>query len=766
MLVKLLRLFFFVTVVLSMALSGCTGLGKLAEGEYIFTGTEINYDSVHLLSNRREAQSELDNLIKTPNTKFLWMRPFLSIHNSVKEPKKEKGVRYWVKYKLGEIPVKLSDLNLPQINAAMVNRLNNLGHFEAEASFTTENTKRTAKVIFDIVVTQPYRIKSISFPESASSLNKKIYNARGGSLIKPGDAYSLSVLKEERSRIDRYLKENGYFYFNVDNLLFDADSTAGTRKIDMDLTVKPETSTISKTPFSFEKIFIYDDFSLESYHPDTLMINNYYYISSNHSYTPKTILNAVFIHPDSLYSRQNHYNTLSHLMGLGIYKFANARFLISDTLNGKMNTGIFLTPQKKISVGAEISAAIKTNNYAGPGLNLSFKDRNLFRGAELLTINLGARFETQFSGDYKGETSYEVTLNGTLTFPRFVPIRFNRNLSRQFVPQTNIEIGGGLFSRVRYYQLYSFNVALGYNWRTSDRISQQFKPVDVNFTNLAQSSEEFQEYLDENPTIKRSFEEQFIIGGNYTFTYSTLHLTKHRTNIFVSQGIDLAGNLASLITTATEGKSPSPDDQHIVLGVPYSQFVRLRNDLRFFIRIGKKDQIGMRLYTGAAIPYGNSSTIPYIRQFSVGGTNSVRAFIARTVGPGTFAPPDTIFSQYYDQTGDIKLETNLEYRFPIYGYFKGALFVDAGNIWLVNEDEQRPGGSFKWDSFYKELAIGSGFGIRLDFSIVIIRFDMAIPLRKPYLPEGDRWVFDKINLGSPSWRKDNFIMNIAIGYSF
>jgi len=758
--------FFISAIIVGILLSACTGLRKIPEGEYLFTGAEINYDSIELLSNKSAINAELYDLVKTTNTKFLWMRPFLSIHNFVKEPNKEKGIRYWIKYKIGEQPVKLSDLNLDQINVAMVNRLENRGHFHANSSYTVETKKKTADVHFEISPKPFYKIKSVLFPASTSTLSAEIKMTEEETLIKSGNPYALSVLKDERSRIDKYLKNNGYFYFSPDHLLFEADSTTGNREIDLALEIKPDIPKVSNTAYVIDKIYVFDDYSLENYTPDTTIFNNVYYISNNHFFNPPTILDAVFLTPEHVYSRQNHYNTLSYLMGLGVYKFANARFNISDTTKGTMTAGIYLTTLQKMSVGAEFSGAVKTNNYIGPGLNLNFKNRNTFRGAELFSVTLGGRFETQFSGDFQGETSYEITLDGTLTFPRFVPLRFSRNQSREYVPRTTIGIGGGIYSRVRYYELQSFNVTLGYSWQSSKRITQSFKPVDISFTNLANSSEEFQDYLDENPTIKRSFEEQIIIGSGYTFTYSNFYLKNNPSNFMISQGIEFSGNIASLITSAALGSKPTPENQHNILGVPFSQYVRLRNEIRYFRRIGRKNQIGIRTIAAAAIPYGNSATIPYVKQFFVGGTNSIRSFRARTVGPGTYAPPDSLSNVYVDQSGDIKLEASIEYRFPIYGYFKGAFFADAGNIWLVNKDKQRPGGQFDISSFAKELAVGAGLGLRIDFTFVIIRFDMAFPLRKPYLPEGERWVFDKIQLGNPSWRKDNMVFNIAIGYPF
>ena len=234
----------------------------------------------------------------------------------------------------------------------------------------------------------------------------------------------------------------------------------------------------------------------------------------------------------------------------------------------------------------------------------------------------------------------------------------------------------------------------------------------------------------------------------------------------MSESIDLAGNILSGIATVTTGASPSSETPQLLLGLPYSQFIRLRNEMRYNFRISKKTMLAMRLIAGVGIPYGNSSTMPYVRQYFVGGTNSIRAFIARSVGPGTYRPPDSVSNIFVDQAGDMKLEYNIEYRFDIYKVFKSAVFVDAGNIWLVNDDPQRAGGKFNSKTFIGELAVGSGIGFRFDFSFVVVRFDVAFPLKKPYLPESERWVVDKIALGSHSWRKQNLVWNIAIGYPF
>jgi outer membrane protein insertion porin family len=759
--ISAITLFFIV-----LLFSGCTGLRKIPQGEYLYSGSTFSFDSAQLLSNQKVALNEIDGLLKSPNTKMLWMRPFLSIHNMVKEPKKEKGLKYWLKYKLGEPPVLMSSIDSVTVNTAIRNRLENLGHFSAASDFEIHRKKRTAAIHYSISPGVPYTINRINYPSGQTPLQKQIGAMKAESLLNTGDYYNLSVFKEERHRIENILKNSGYFYFTSDHLLFNADSTAGNRRIELQLRVKPDAPALARMPFKINNIYVFDDFSLQSYRPDTTIINGYYYVSANRYFHPETILDAVFLQPDSIYSRLDHFNTLSYLMGLGVYKFANARFFVRDSTNGLLDAGIYLTPEKKISLSAELNASVKTNNYSGPGVKLSLKNRNTFKGAELFSMNLGARFESQFSGEYKGETSYEVVLDASLTLPRFVPFNFKRKVSRQFVPQTVFSTGIGLYSRVRFYELHSFNTGLGYNWRSSLKVSHQFKPVDVSFTNLSKSSDEFREYLDNNPTIKRSFEEQFILGASYTIALSNMHKQDRATNYYFSQGFDASGNLAGMAMNLTNAERKGNDEQYNLLGVPFAQFFRLRNETRFFVKLGQKNQLAMRLIAAAAIPYGNSNTIPYVKQFFVGGTSSVRAFRARTVGPGTYAPPDTLSNIFIDQAGDIKLELNFEYRFPLYSFLKGALFADAGNIWLVNEDEQRPGSKFDIKTFYKELAIGVGAGLRFDFTFVVLRLDLAMPLRRPYLVDGSQWVVNDIDPGSPGWRKENMILNIGIGYPF
>jgi outer membrane protein assembly factor BamA len=246
----------------------------------------------------------------------------------------------------------------------------------------------------------------------------------------------------------------------------------------------------------------------------------------------------------------------------------------------------------------------------------------------------------------------------------------------------------------------------------------------------------------------------------YTYTNTAQKRKKH--TFYYKGTVDLAGNITGLATGANVQKG----DTIKVFNVPFSQFIKIENDFRHYLNLGGESQLASRIIVGAGYTYGNSREMPFIKQFFIGGTNSLRAFRARSIGPGTFSSEATSVNSFLpDESGDIKLEFNTEYRAKIYGLVKGALFIDAGNIWLLNENTAKPGAKFS-NKFLSELAVGAGAGLRFDFSFLILRTDLAFPLRKPNLSEGNRWVLDKIDFGSAPWRKENLIFNLAIGYPF
>jgi len=348
--------------------------------------------------------------------------------------------------------------------------------------------------------------------------------------------------------------------------------------------------------------------------------------------------------------------------------------------------------------------------------------------------------------------AYELGLEINYLIPRLYP-EFLDKLGLGKFPQTVISIGYNLFDRIDLYRLNSIFFNYGYRWRKSESVSHTLTPLETLFTHIPESSvsDEFRDYLDENPGVRRSFEEQFVVGVGYEFTYDPA--AGAISDFFFRGGVDLAGNVLAGLYSLADAKQ-DPEGRYTLLGVPFSQYARFRTDIRYGIKLNRNSSVAMRFITGLGVPYGNSVILPYLKQFFVGGTNSLRSFIARSLGPGAEIPPEG----YNDITGDIRLEGNLEYRFAISGKFKGALFADVGNIWLYNEDPSRPEGVFSFGTFMDQLAVSAGWGLRWDFDFVVARLDFAYTVRTPYLIEGEKWT-SRFEFWNPTW-------NIAIGYPF
>ncbi len=300
----------------------------------------------------------------------------------------------------------------------------------------------------------------------------------------------------------------------------------------------------------------------------------------------------------------------------------------------------------------------------------------------------------------------------------------------------------------------SVNMGFGYQWKQPDKITHKYFPVFINSINLLETTPEFDTLMADNPFIRKSFEEQFILGMKYDFTYDN-SLTKQPHGFYFSAGVGTSGNLLDLLMSSIKEESERP---YTVLGNVYSQFIKLSADGRYYRNIGNMSIVS-RLYAGAGIPYSNSVVMPYVEQFYSGGSNSIRAFVARSLGPGGVAPSEDIDpdSLIIDQTGDIKLEGNLEFRFRMSKVIHGALFIDAGNVWMLNPDEARPDAQFQFNKFIDQLAVGTGFGLRFDFNFFILRTDVGFPIRRPYETDGSNWLVVKAKygkMGSLTWQSD------------
>jgi hypothetical protein len=770
---------FIKAAILLFLISGCTGTKFLKEGETFYAGSEIKLKPQGKIAGKKQLREELQDLIPLePNRVILGMRPGVWFYYAADNPKKKKGFRNYIKKKLGREPVLLRDATPGETSKSLEIHTNNEGYFKSVVNFEVKTKRKKSKVIYTVTLEKPYHIKNVNYIFFDSLHAATISEIQKSSLIKENSRYSLEMLSAEQERIEELAENKGFYYFDDRYLLFKADTTIGEKMVELDLTVEPGVPERAKKVYYVNDISVFPNYSLSNdslaITGDTIMVDGFRYIDNQHNFRPRVLTNVINMKPDSMYRRVNHEYTLSHLMGLNTFKFVNIKYRGNRRDSTSLRAFIYLTPLPKKSFRLQVQGVSKSNNFVGPGVEFTFSNRNFLRGAEMFQLKLNGSYEMQV------RTKQTTLLNAlelggeaSLSFPRFItPFRIQYHSSK-YLPQTKFKVGYTFQDRLQYFRLNSFNVSGGYTWRETMLKTHELFPVDITFVQTGNTSAEFDQLLEENPVLDNSFQNQFILGSRYSFTFNTqlndqveqkYGLKKKSKSDFYFRGtLDLSGNLAHALQSI---KSTEEEEPYNFFNAPYSQFVRTDLDFRYYLKLNKFSKIATRVATGIGYALGNSETMPYIKQYSVGGSISLRAFPARSVGPGTYNIFEYDSITFIDQRGDIKLESSVEYRFDIVNSLKGALFIDAGNIWLVKEDSLRPGGKFDKTKFLKELAVGTGFGLRFDFNFFVLRFDLAFPLRKAYREPGNRWVLDEINFGSRDWRRENLILNIAIGYPF
>ncbi len=746
-------------------LSRCTGFKALEDGEKMFTGYQIKVEEDTAVKKSRVLEIVNDVIEPQPNETLLGrFRPGPAIYHLAGTPKKEKGFRNWLKNSIGSAPVTLKDVEIKRTTRLIKNRLQNAGYFTASVSSNTKEKKKSAEIIYSIDANRPYRFRKYILPDTISKLASQINSMPVSTFIKQGDRYSLEALKEERGRIGNYLKNQGYFYFDKDFLLFQADTTVGDHQVDVYLKLKGNTPQKAQTAYSINEVTVlFDQASQKSTALDTLKYEDKRFVAKDHEYRPSALARYIFLEKGDTFSYNSYLETLNKFIDLNVFRFVNVRFNPVDSTSERLNTEISLVSLSKKNLRASLGPVSRSNNFVGSEIQGSFRNRNVFQGAEELSVNLNAGFETQFSNAQDQKVNAisfgaEVALN----IPHFITPFKIKNYSRRYIPRTVIELGFDYQKRTSFYELNSLNLTYAYRWRETSTRRHELALASIEYSRLGNTSADFEALLENNQLLRLSFQNQFILSTQYNFFYDN-QIKNNRHRIYWNPAVDVSGNLMSGLQSIF-GNGNGESDTREVLGLPYAQYFKISSDLRYFQQISSGLVWASRFLAGVGIPYGNSDALPYKKQFFIGGTNSIRAFPARSIGPGTYTPDEADANLlFFDQTGDIKLELNTELRFDIYGFLKGAVFIDAGNVWTVNPDQDRPGSQFNADTFYQELAIGTGLGVRVDASFFVLRVDWGLPLRDPAFIE-EPWVIN--NFSSSNWRRDNIILNIGIGYPF
>ncbi|MDR6967705.1 outer membrane protein assembly factor BamA [Flavobacterium arsenatis] len=741
--------------------SSCSNTKYLKEGELLYVGGSVKVEGKEIPKKERKAlKKELEDLLRPkPNSRILGLRPKLYFYNIAGTPKKDKGFKHWLKYKVGEAPVLFGQVDL-QYNADVLrNYTENKGFFkvQVESDSTRKGKKATAEYI--VKPGKQYKIKQVTFPEDSSEVAKAIQKTKRRSLLKVGNAYDFETIKAERERIDERLKERGFFYFGADYIMIQVDSTVGKQEVDLIVKVKDETPAKAKEIYKINDIIVYPNYSLrdsiQNVDKDVVQYKDFTIIDKEDIFDPRIFDRTLYFHKGDIYNRTDHNLSLNRLVNMGTFKFVKNQFRPADTTGNFLDTYYYLTPLPKKSFRVEVLGKTNSANYTGTELNINWSNRNTFKGAELLTVTAFGGMEVQVSGQNNGFNVYRIGGETSLIWPRFIG-PFKLKASSGFVPKTKASLGYEFQQRSKLYSLNTFKGSFGYLWKENIRKEHQLNVTDIVYVSPQNVTSLYDSIARTNPALQRVIDKQLIFGPTYSYTFTNTMRKRKKHTIYFKGGIDLAGTITGLAT----GADVRAGNQKEIFDVPFSQFVRLEADFRHYLRLGNESQLASRIIVGSGFAYGNSEQMPFIKQFFIGGTNSIRAFRARSIGPGS-SEPVTSTAFLPDQSGDVKLELNTEYRTTLFSIVKGAVFIDAGNIWMLNDDEPAKNFSSK---FLDDLAVGTGVGLRFDLSFLVLRTDLAFPIRLPY---GDkRWVLDDIAFGDGSWRKQNLIFNLAIGYPF
>ena len=762
-------LLFFLLPLVMFFVSSCSNTKFLAEKEHLYTYTWFSEKGLGKIKNKPLKAYELYTIasVKTNRLFFMLPRTNLTIYNYMK-PTGKWGPRKYIHRIFGKPPVLLKAVNPDFRLRVMEQKLFDFGHFDSDIKLDLKYYGKDDKKVrakYKILFKPAYTINNFNFIPKNRIVDRIIESSMKATVIKSGDDYWVRMLKKERYRLARILKDEGYYFFKPDYILFNADTTIGEKKLNLTMLVKDSIQKKAFSKYSLRNINISiiprPDLLRENNSVDSVYVNNCHYIAVGKPFRPKIITKAVSIKPQTYYSFTDHENTLKYLQGMGAFKSVIIAFDEVDST--QLDANIVLEQLEPVQTSLNLNFAVSSDDFMGPQAIAAVSHSNIFGGAEKLSLQLSGGFEWQKYAKRKeydlGFNSYDIGMQVKLSFPRFLLPFTVKNQSTKYVPETSTGIGFRRLKRVRYYSMNLSQVNFGYSWRTSSKRTYKIQPVAINYLRLTESSQEFDDFLKQYPQVALSFEEQFIIGSMFNYTYLIKPKRRPFDQFSYNAEVDVSGNLISAMYSLTGKKSSN--EPHKILGIPYSQYFKITNDLRYYVYFNEKQQIATRFIAGIGIPYGNSQVLPYIKQYFVGGSQDLRAFYARSIGPGSFQPPDSVqITTFIDQSGEIKLEANIEYRFPITYKTSGAFFVDAGNVWLIDEDPSRPGGKFEFNGFMQQIAIGAGIGLRVDIDYFVLRLDVGVPLRKPYKEKDHYWIFNNTHYFS------DYVISFAVGFPF
>lgn len=750
------------------ATTGCSTSKFLKEGEILYTDVKVVFDNADAVDDEKElVQLVTSELYPKPADKFLgiaYTRQWMYAKIKPIEGKK-KGLRYSLKYKFGEKPVLIREVSTELMNSINAKTMQDNGFFQCTSSSVTTTLKKKGTIVYTINNGRPSTIDSIIFPRTGSDLDTLI--AQYPFLkIKEGQRYNLKNFTNDRQDLATYIRNNGYYHFDQKDLYYLLDTAGKSPDFDVYFKIKPPKNDSIHRKFYIRNVSVYvtDD---NTVNPDSSHYTSDVFkdINMHHEYpfiSDKTIYANTLMEPGSQFSIDAYTYTSGRFINMDIFDFVNVNY--SKVSSDKLDVTIILNPSLSQSFSAGIEANTSNRSFLGGSVNTAYINKNANNKADkfMAKANFGTELQNNDGNtqlnifNYGAELKYEI--------PRLFFFLASGKIPSDKAPFTFASVNFNHQQWLQYYTLNSVELTYGYDWTNASRFHHDIKPMTFNLIDVTSTTASFQNTLDNNPLLAVSFTDQIIFGTQYRFSFNTKKKADQNSYFYFQNFFEAAGNKSWALNKILE---PDATEPYTIFDVPYAQFLKDEIEIRYHNDITPDQSFVARAEIGAGIAYTNSTTLPFTKKFFMGGPNTIRGFGFRSLGPGSYnyEGGDSRINPI-QQSGDMKLLLNAEYRFPIYSIFKGAIFVDAGNIWLLRDDPNRPTGQFRLNTFAEQIAISSGFGLRLDLGFFVLRGDVGIPLYTPYLAPDERWITESSASTLKEWRNQNAILNVAIGYPF
>ena len=749
---------------------------QVLKGNGATAGPTLNEEEIKPLKARREAdrkdfetvQEEVEAVLAYPPNNALFgssklrspLQFGLWFYNGLADSKSKIGK--WMFRKLAKEPVLVSSVSPEMRTKVATNTLHNYGFFHGKVDYeiVTQKNPRKAKINYAVTAGPLFRLDSIAYLDFPSVADSLLRRSRRRRLLHKGDAFSVVNLSGEQARIEQLLRQHGYYYFSAPYVTFRADTFQ--RKNFVQLQVRPAQGIPQrvKHPWYIGRTHVTIRDKADAPLTGKLQLGDF---SFNYSgkripLKPYVWFEAIVHRRGDLYKLRHQNTTLEKLNALGVFSQLDVSYVPRDTSATCDTLDLYVTAvmDKLYDSNFEVNATFKSNQQVGPGISFGLAKRNAFGGGEKVSFDIFGSYEWQTGAGSQDRgsliNSYELGTKLSFDFPRFVFPGISRRRLR-FSGSTTFAIDADWKNRAGFFNMVSFGASATYKWHFSQRLQHELTLVDLDFDKLLHTTADFDAIMTDNPALYMSMRDQFVPTLGYTMTYASS--ARRRNPLWLQIGVKEAGNIVSAIYAAT-GKKFSARDKEL-FGNPFAQFLKFTFEAHKSFRLNPTFEIATRFFGGIIYSYGNSERAPYSEQFYVGGANSVRGFTVRTVGPGSFRSDNSKYA-YMDQTGDFKLEANAELRARLFGSLYGAVFLDAGNVWLLRDDPQRPGGKFS-ASALKDIAVGTGLGLRYDLSFLVLRFDVGMALHAPYDTGRSGWY------NIPRFGK-GLAYHFAIGYPF